>query len=711
MGPRHSTRTGPLAMIGGRLEPDNDALFDAMRSRCGGRIAVFAMASGYPEEVGGELVEDFARHGVTAELLPLFHENRETAAFDPALVERVRDLGSIFFSGGDQSRIVGSLIQGGEETPVLRAIRAAHADGGLVAGTSAGAAIMSGPMIVSGTSMEALTAGPPADDDEDGFRLGSGLAFFGHGLVDQHFLQRGRLGRLLAACRALNEPIAYGIDENSALVVDADRGTVVGETGVMLLDLRRAREDAEGRELRGVRVSYLDDGDGVDLRRARPLPSRDKRRVRTTRASYRRPAPVRRHAFSSYAIHDLMLRLAEGDPAHYRSDRALAYSPRTETEVAIELRRVPVRSRALRARRDGELRYSALAFDLDLRLRDLPPSAWRDPTTTVLPPDPVPGARLVLLGNSPLKWTPAHVEPLLEELVEPVGILATASGEPAQRAAEYRDWLHSVGREAEILDIRLSNVERASRDRALLRRIGELGSIVFTGGDQRRLTETLLHCAEATPVLHAIVSAYERGVPIIAVAAAASAFAHRMIAEGDSEAALRHGASEDAGASGVVVEQGIGLASFGLVDQNFLDRHRLGRLLVACATERHRFGFGLCEESGLVILGGERRMQAIGRHGVVVAALDADAARLSPPDFDSDGIRLHLVEPGGSFHLDTLAADAVDPSGTGHALLERAVSDLLRDCRAARPGDAGPDGQGLRTALLGDSAARLRADH
>jgi cyanophycinase-like exopeptidase len=228
-----------------------------------------------------------------------------------------------------------------------------------------------------------------------------------------------------------------------------------------------------------------------------------------------------------------------------------------------------------------------------------------------------------------------------------------------------------------------------------------MGSLLFTGGDQRRLTETLLHCAEATPVLHALVSAYERGVPLIAVAAAASAFADRMIVEGDSEAALRYGSSEDAGFSGVVVEPGIGLTSFGIIDQNFLNRHRLGRLLVACASQRSSYGFGLCEESGLIIMGSERRVRALGRSGVIVASLDSRRVRLQPPTFRADGIHLNLVEPGSSFHLDTTAADAMDHSGAGLALLERAVADLVRDYSASQaPGRSDVDVQSLRNALL-----------
>jgi cyanophycinase len=691
-------------MIGGRLEADNRPLFEAMKHHSRGRIAVLAMASRYPEEVGEELVEDFQYYGLEAELIPLFWENRETAAFDRRWVERIASYGSVFFSGGDQSRIVDSLVQNGEETPVLECIRRCHAAGGLVAGTSAGAAIMSGPMIVSGTSLSALTAGLCQDpDEEDGFRVGRGLGFFSWGLVDQHFLQRGRIGRLLAASRELQQTLAYGVDENSGLLVQGARGTVIGETGVVLLDLRKARFDVAGYDIRDVRISYLDNGDTVDLRRGMPSPAPDKQRVRVNRGSFRRPAPVRRHAFSGYAIHDLMLRLVEGDPSHYRHDSALAYDETREVQVCVEIERPWRRARSLRAIRDGEIRYSAIGFDLHLRSTPLPASRRPGESAVVLPPDPVPGARLVLLGNSPLKWDRAHIDPLLMELREPVGVLATASGDGDKLADEYLAWLEGLGLEAEILDIRLENIERASRDRALLRRIGSMGSLLFTGGNQRRLTETFLHCAEDTPFLHEVVSAYERGVPLIGVAAAASAFAARMIADGDSESALRHGGSEDAGSSGVVIERGIGLTAFGLIDQNFLNRRRLGRLLVACASQQSHYGFGLCEESGMVIIGSERRIEALGRTGVVVASLDRPHAQLKPPHFNPEGIRLNFVEPGTSFHLDTIAADAMDHSGTALALLERAIADLVRDYKNIKvPGRLRVDERALRDSLLAD---------
>ena len=692
---------GPLALIGGRFESDNEALFERLKELCHGRIAVLAMASGYPLEVGQELVEDFRSYGCEAELIPLFWENRELAAFDEDLIARLADFGSVFFSGGDQSRIVETLIQAGEETPALACIRQCHARGGLVAGTSAGAAIMSGPMILSGTSLNALSAGlSDAAQDPDAFRLGAGLGFFSWGLVDQHFLQRGRVGRLLAASRELGQDMAFGVDENSALIVRGDTAQVVGETGVIFLDMRVASYSDTGYDISSVRLSYLDDGDSFDLVRGKPRPAADKKRVRVTRGSYRRPAPVRRHAFASYAMHDLILRLVEGDPAYYRQDSALAYDDALEKQICLELERKPHRSRALRAIRDGEIRYSAIDFNLRVRSSYLPRAQQPAASTTVLPPDPVPEARLVMLGSSPLHWSEPHVEQLRAELCEPVGILAVASGQPRRKAGEYLRWLQSVGVQAEVLPISLSNIERAGRDRRLLKRIGSMGSLLFTGGDQRRLTDTLLHCAEATPVLHALISAYERGTPLIAVAAAASAFASRMIAEGDSEAALRHGVSEDAGFSGVVVEQGIGLTSFGLIDQNFMQRHRLGRLLVACRDQRSRFGFGLCEGSGLVIVGGRRQMHAIGRDGVIVAELDLDNPGTQSARLQTEGVALHFVESGTSFHLDTVAADASEHSSVGSAMLEQAIADLARDYNAGRsPGAALVDGSTLRQAL------------
>jgi cyanophycinase len=676
---------GSLALIGGRFEPDNAALYSALRERSNGRIAICSMASGYPEEVGLETVDEFRAQGFYAEHVPIYFENRDRSAFDETLIERLRAFGSVFFTGGDQSRIVGTLIQNDRETPALQAIRALYAEGGLIAGSSAGAAIMSGPMILGGTSLNAISRGVDEDasaDDFDAFRLGRGLGFFTWGMVDQHFLQRGRVGRLIRAAELSGESLAFGIDENSALIVQGGRGEVVGETGMLFIDLRKARFNDGDYIVRGARVSYLDDGDAIDLARGKPLPAEDKRRARVGRGSYRAPAPVRRNAFASYGVYDLMLRLVESDPAFYHRDRTSAFDPLLGHQITLHIERRRRRSRALRAVRHGEIRYTAINFNLDIHRVALDACPLNE-STQVLRPDPAPEARLVLLGSAPVDWPHSARVQLLRELREPVGVLATASGEPAAMAERYLAWLASENVQAELIPIALHNIERASRDRGMLRKIDRMGSLLLTGGDQRRLTEALLHCAQATPVLHRIVTAYERGVPLIAVAASATALGEQMITEGDSIGALRYGSSEDASFSGVVVERGIGLTRLGLIDQNFVRRHRLGRLLMACAAQRQRFGFGLCEGSGMIVHGNEREIEIIGSGGVIVVELELERVKLAPAVPDPSGIRLYILEPGKRVRLDDLAAASAERSSSAAALLTAALDDMASDYRLA----------------------------
>jgi hypothetical protein len=208
-----------------------------------------------------------------------------------------------------------------------------------------------------------------------------------------------------------------------------------------------------------------------------------------------------------------------------------------------------------------------------------------------------------------------------------------------------------------------------------------MGSLLLTGGDQRRLTEALLHCAEATPVLHHLVTAYERGLPIVAVAGAASALGTQMIAEGDSVAALRYGSSEDASGSGVIVERGIGLTDIGLIDQHFTQRHRLGRLLMACVEQEQRLGFGIGEGSGLKLYG-NGDLEAIGDAGVVMVTLDFARVTLAPGNPDPSGIRIQLLAPGQRRPIRDITnthQDCVD----GRRLLNDAIESLEKDFREA----------------------------
>ena len=147
-------------------------------------------------------------------------------------------------TGGDTMPVSRSaLAPQGVESQVLDAIRRVHAAGGMVAGSSAGAAIMSGIMIEGGTSLEAATYGVVTDPDMPGLLLRHGLGFFPWGIVDQHFIKRGRLGRLIVAMTESGTRRGFGIDENTALFVDGGIGRVIGEFGAFVLDLKGAKRD------------------------------------------------------------------------------------------------------------------------------------------------------------------------------------------------------------------------------------------------------------------------------------------------------------------------------------------------------------------------------------------------------------------------------------------------------------------------------------
>ncbi len=186
---------------------------------------------------------------------------------------------------------------------------------------------------------------------------------------------------------------------------------------------------------------------------------------------------------------------------------------------------------------------------------------------------------------------------MLQRCEGPVGIIAAASAEPERTAATHVDLLRREGVEAFDLGITINNVARLGRNEALVEEIAALKTILFTGGNQIRLVETLLHRGEETPILLAIAKARARGAAIIAASGSASALSDFMVAGGTSSTPLRYGVSSDQGHNGLVIQEGIGFFGAGIVDQNVFSSRRLGRLIVACAEEGAPHGFGICEET------------------------------------------------------------------------------------------------------------------
>ncbi len=672
-----------LAVIGGRLEDGNLAVYAEMHRLAGGRILVFPTASAEPDAVGEESAQAFRSHGFESEVVPLTIDNAAHMAHDPGLVERIAAFGSVYFTGGDQAKIVDALAPRGAETPVLRAIRAAQGAGGLVAGSSAGAAMMSGPMILGGTSIESVVHGITDDPERPGLLMGTGLGFFPFGIVDQHFIKRGRLGRLVVAMAASGVRRGFGIDENTALLVEGGEARVCGEYGVMLVDTGPADLDPRARRYTGFRVSYLDDGDAIDLARFRPRPGAAKRRVRPREVAYRAPVRSRRNAFAAYTLYDLMARLVLADHAVYASDRAEAYDARSGVSVTVELERQPRRSRGLIATPESGLRMTALNFRCSVEGRALSatrPAEGPGGRARIFGMTPTDAARIALLGSSPLQGAPEMVG-AAAALVGPgpVGVVAAASAEPARTAREHVALLARHGVQAIDLGITIDNLDYANQDGDLLETIEAMRGILLCGGNQIRLVETLLHRGEESAVLRAIARAHAHGAALIAASGAASALSGVMIAGGSSYEALRYGVSSDTGHRGLVIQEGIGLFGGGIVDQNLIGGNRLGRLVVACAEESERFGIGVFEDSVAIASHGGARIEAAGRAGFVLVEIDPTSLVLQSDSFIADGVRLTVVAPGERVDLATGAVDRGAPSPAAAARLADLLAGLARE--------------------------------
>jgi cyanophycinase len=263
--------TGAVIAIGGALKADSEAVWQRIVDEAGGegaRVAVFPTAAYEPERIGAQIVATLNRCGARAELVPvapnLKGADLQQALNDPALIARVAASQAVFFSGGAQEYIVDTLQPGGRSTAMLDAVRAAFAAGGVIAGTSAGAAVMSRMMFRDAMDNLAVLKG----QWRAGREYDRGLGFVDADLlIDQHFLKRGRIGRLLPALQRLGCRLGLGVDENAAVVIRGSRLEVIGGSGALLVDMEGATHDAAlpAFNMAGARLSYLHAGDSHDL--------------------------------------------------------------------------------------------------------------------------------------------------------------------------------------------------------------------------------------------------------------------------------------------------------------------------------------------------------------------------------------------------------------------------------------------------------------
>jgi cyanophycinase len=193
----------------------------------------------------------------------MYIKTRNEAACDEMLA-LLEGASGVFFSGGDQLRITSQI----GDTVVMRRIQEIYEAGGVIGGTSAGASAMCETMLVKGTSRESHRIGD--------LRMAPGLGLIHDVIIDQHFAERGRMGRLLGAIAQNPRMLGIGIDEDTAIVVQDGEFHVIGDGAVYVVDgenvtYSNVADETEGTmSIYDVRLHVLSNGDKFDAKKRRP---------------------------------------------------------------------------------------------------------------------------------------------------------------------------------------------------------------------------------------------------------------------------------------------------------------------------------------------------------------------------------------------------------------------------------------------------------
>jgi cyanophycinase len=311
---------GSLVIVGGALRGDNAVVWERIVRLAGGkgaRIAVFASASSNPEKAAKFNMDLLDHYGADSFFVPVAVKLAGTdylgAADDAELAAAVRKAGGAYFAGGDQARITRALRRpDGSNSLVLDALWEMYRGGGVIAGSSAGAAIMSSTMFDGPKTVLATLKQGVAEGQE----IAPGLGFIGDDVfIDQHLLVRGRFARMLPAMLKKGYKLGLGIDENTAMVVGPTREVeVIGYKGALLIDLSSASTEPGAFNLTNAKVSYLDNGDRFDIASGQFTPAPDKRdgKLDPAKPYYREPL-FNADILGNTTVVDLMGKLIDSD--------------------------------------------------------------------------------------------------------------------------------------------------------------------------------------------------------------------------------------------------------------------------------------------------------------------------------------------------------------------------------------------------------------
>lgn len=219
-------------------------IIDESKHKKESRIEVITTASKIPREIGPEYVKALNFLGATN--VDVLHIERREQATDPEVLERLRAADVVMFTGGDQLRLTSML--GGTPFDDLLIHKYRNEDF-IYAGTSAGAAAASNNMIYQGSSSEALLKGE--------VKITSGLGLIDGVIIDTHFVQRGRIGRLFQAVVGNPKVLGIGLGEDTGLLITNGKQMEAIGSGLVIL--------VDGREIKDTNLTQIELGEPISI--------------------------------------------------------------------------------------------------------------------------------------------------------------------------------------------------------------------------------------------------------------------------------------------------------------------------------------------------------------------------------------------------------------------------------------------------------------
>ncbi len=266
--PLNAQAKGHLVIIGGGDKPAN--VIEKFISLAGGEnaeIIVIPNASSVPFESAEYQVDQLKSFGATS-VKPIYFS--KATANDDSIVNKLKKTSGVYFCGGDQSLLTADLLG----TRLLERIRDIYQAGGVVGGTSAGAAVMSRVMITGNELVNKDSSAAFNIIESGNIETTEGFGFVTKAVIDQHFIKRKRNNRLITVILEHPDLLGIGIDESTAILVNPDDTfEVLGESQVIIYNPLHAVDlksnDAGKFSVNNMEMSILTAGQKFDLNKAK----------------------------------------------------------------------------------------------------------------------------------------------------------------------------------------------------------------------------------------------------------------------------------------------------------------------------------------------------------------------------------------------------------------------------------------------------------